>query len=135
LNESKKRGVGSSKVIYESGVKPFDSLLWGMDTETVSAVLNCKNSLTVRRNINQRLQVGIESAEIEAINFTAYPVILRRGISAKRKTIYNGKLEIIYSTKRSNSPSRTEFKDILKYFTNADFNENFVICVRTLLSK
>jgi hypothetical protein len=83
LNESKKRGVGSSKVIYESGVKPFDSLLRGMDTETAfPLVLNCKNfDCTNEYQSANSVALVYESAEIEAINFTAYPVILRRGIS------------------------------------------------------
>jgi hypothetical protein len=128
IERIKRRGVGSSKVVYESGVKEFDSLLRGMDTETAFASFELqKNGLVVRMNINQRLScVGIESAEIEAINFTAYSVILRRGISAKRKTVYNGKLEIILLNEMLKFTVRElEFNDMLKYFSNAGFEEKF----------
>lgn len=128
IERIRKRGVGSSKVIYESGVMPFDILSRGLVTETAFASFELqKNGLIVRMNINQRLScVGIESAEIEAINFTAYPVVLRRGISSKRKTVYNGKLEIILRNETLKFTVRElEFNDILKFFTDADFNEKF----------
>jgi hypothetical protein len=128
----KKRGVGSSKVVYEAGVKVFDSLLRGLETETAFASFELqKNGLIVRLNINQRLScVGIKSEEIEFINLTGYPVEVRRGISSKRKIIHYGKLEIILSNETLNFTVREiEFKDILKYFTNAGFDEKFRLSI------
>ena len=126
----KRGGIGSSKVIYESGIAVFDKLLRGLATETAFASFELqKNGLTVRMNINQRLScIGIESSEIEAIQLTAYPVEVNQRVFLRRKkrTIYHGDLEIRLFTQTLKFTVRElEFKDILNYFTNADLNEKF----------
>jgi hypothetical protein len=130
----KKRGVGSSKVVYASGVKAFDNLLRGMDTETafVSFELQ-RNGLIARLNINQRLScVGLTSEEIESINLTGYPTTIGRGIFWRRnpKIIHYGKLEIILSNETLGFTVRElEFKDILKYFGRDEFTEKFRLSI------
>lgn len=124
----KKRGVGSSKVVYESGVKPFDGLLRGMDTETAFASFELqKNGLTIRLNINQRLScIGVESDEITAIKLMGFPVEVRQGLFAKRKIIYNGKLDIILPDETIKFTVRElEFKDIVKFFSTDELSEKF----------
>jgi hypothetical protein len=130
----KRRGVGSSKVVYDSGVKAFDALLRGMDTETAFASFELqKNGLIVRMNINQRLScVGLRSEEIESINLTGYPTAASRGIFWKQnpKIIHHGKLEIILLNETLKFTVRElEFKDILSFFTRAGFDEKFQFSV------
>lgn len=126
----KRRGVGSSKVVYESGIKEFDSLSRGLVTETAFASFELqKNGVIVRMNINQRLScVGIRSEEIELINLVAYRVKINRRMSFRRKAeiVHRGELELMLSNETLKFTVRElEFRDILKYFTNADFNEKF----------
>lgn len=126
----KRRGIGSPKVVYESGIKEFDSLNRGLVSETAFASFELQNNgLIVRMNINQRLScIGIRTEEIEQINLVAYRVNIRQKIALRRKikTIHRGELEIILINETLKFAVRElEFRDILKYFSEADFNEIF----------
>lgn len=128
IERLKRRGVGSSKVVYEAGISAFDNLLRGLETEIAFASFELqKNGLIVRLNINQRLGcVGITLTEIESINLISCPAKIKRGLSTKRKIIHTGKLEFrLYNGTLRFAIRELEYTEILKFFTNAGFAEKF----------
>lgn len=114
----KKRGTGSPKTIYKSGIETFDHLSHNVPGETgFSSFELVKEGLLVRYNINLRWAcVGLRLDAIEAINITAH---WGRNIPQKWNTeeTNQGKLEIIAGqNKLYFEISSSEFSYVLKYF-------------------
>ncbi len=126
----KKKGIGSPKIIYQSGIAEFDNLKRNVEGETGFVNFELlKNGLILRLNISQRTScIGMKLNEVEQINLVGYRIILRGrypGIS-EPKIFHTGDLEIIESDHRINfSVVATKFDGMVDFFRKPELSDKF----------
>jgi hypothetical protein len=127
LERIKKGGIGSTKVLYESGIQAFDALDNGVANE--SSFVNfelMRNGLVFRLNRTQRLRcLGIRLSDIEAIHLIAYRIEIK--VRGAKKIVHRGELEIVDREGESSSfrVVARNFKGILKFFGKEEFAGKF----------
>jgi hypothetical protein len=129
-----KIGVGSSKVLYESGIDHFDQMKRAIEGEIgfVSFEL-LKNGLILRLNINQRFScIGMKLDDIKEINLIGYRIEVYHRQFGKViiKIVHRGELEIIggeHSIKFS--MVTREFDSFVDYFLREELAEKFHLSI------
>lgn len=129
-------GIGSTKIIYDSGIEEFDKLKRNITGEIGFVNFELlKNGLILRLNINQRFCcLGMKLSELEAINLIAYRIAIeveRYGI-IETKIVHRGDLEIMSSSGGVKfSVIVREFKSIVNYFKKDEFRGKFNFSIST----
>ena len=127
LEKIKIGGVGSSKIVYESGIDEFDKFERGVENEVSYVNFELlKNGLIFRLNRNQRVKcLGIRLTEIRSISLIAYRIEIKE--KYQKRIVHNGKLEIIDSegnTKGFRVLTR-EFKETVNFFQRKELANKF----------
>lgn len=124
-------GVGSAKLIYESGIPAFDALDRGVENEVAFVTFELlRNGLVLRLNRNQRLRcVGIRLSELKYIDLVGYPIEIhyqRLGAPASR-VVHQGELELTgWNGLRSRFSVITQnFEQVLLYFRRRELADKF----------
>lgn len=124
----KRGGVGSPKIIYQSGIEEFDKIKRNVEGEIGFVNFELmKNGLILRLNINQRMRcVGLRLDEIEAINLVAYRIAVTGIGKNKSKNIFRGELELLDS---GNSMKflvhERDFKGLKNFFQKDELADKF----------
>lgn len=132
----RKRGIGSAKIIYDSGIEEFDKLKRNITGEIGFVNFELlKNGLILRLNITQRFScIGIKLDEIKEINLIAYRIrieVKRNGVF-ETKIVHRGILEIITLNEGLRfSIVVREFESIVNYFKRDEFLAKFYFSVST----
>lgn len=132
-----KKGIGSSRVVYLSGIPTFDALYRNIEGEL--GLVNfelLKNGLIMRLNINQRIKVvGARLTDIQQINLVAHRVeiMVQKGSQYVPKIIYRAALEIVETTGSTGQFSilARDFKDLKDYFERAEFKDKLHFSIST----
>jgi hypothetical protein len=132
----KKRGVGSPKIIYESGIEEFDNLKRNVEGEIGFVNFELlKNGLILRLNLNQRFGwIGMKIDELKEINLIGYRIKIkqRRLGKIETKIVHRGELELIEKneTLKFNVIVR-EFNGIKRYFERSELKTKFKFSIST----
>ncbi len=133
----KRKGVGSPRIIYHSGIEEFDKLHRGTVGEVGFVNFELlKNGLILRLNISQRINcIGIKLDEIAEINLIGYPVeiMTKQRVFGKKisKIVYRGALEIVESDDTLKFSVLTkDFKSITNYFEKDELVKKFNFSLR-----
>jgi hypothetical protein len=123
----KNGGIGSSKIIYESGINEFDKLHRGVENEVSYVNFELlKNGLIFRLNRNQRVKcLGIRLNDIESISLIAYSIELKE--KYRKRIVHRGELDII-DKERNLKGFRVltrEFKEIVNFFQRKELADKF----------
>lgn len=124
-------GVGSPKVIYDSGIAVFDSLDRSLEGEIPYASFeHRRKGLIIRFNRNQRLaKVGILYEDLRLVRMTGFRVNIVRSAIAynRRKVVHRGELELLDVTGQSSKFLVTvnSFKGIMYFFQKTYFKNSF----------
>lgn len=125
----KKKGVGSPRIIYQSGIEAFDELY--VDTANEIGFVNfelLKNGLILRLNVRQKTScIGIRLSEIKKIHLIGYPIEVKGN-----KNVYRGELKIVESESVLNFSVLTrDFKKITGFFEKAELVSRFNYSLRS----
>ncbi len=133
LERIRLKGIGSPKIVYESGIPHFDELNTFVENEMPFANFELmKNGLLIRLNRNQVLRyVGLTLDEVLRVRMTGQQVehtSLANGLSNTRYP-YQGRLvvqpmegeQIVFTV------APLDFKSIVQYFQKAAFADKFVL--------
>jgi len=122
-------GVGSNKLIYESGISDIDSLKRGVEGELVFINFEIlPNGLIIRANCNQRkLVVGLKISDIQSIQLTAFKLSNHSNFHTDNsfKIEFEGVISITkqFSEKKAEfKVIGSEFNDLIKFFKAKQFN-------------
>ncbi len=122
----KKKGIGSPKLVYRSGIKTFDELKRDIEGEICFVNFELlKKGLILRLNVNQKHKcAGAKFEDIESIHLEAQRIkILVKG---KEKIVHWGKLEINNNLSKIQLIVRTkDFKSVHQYFKKPEFSNLF----------
>lgn len=123
----KKGGIGSSKIVYESGISEFDKLDRGVENELSYVNFELlQNGLIFRLNRNQRIKcLGIKLNEIKSISLIAYRIEIKK--RNRRKMVHRGDLEIVDiegNAKQFRVLTR-EFKETVNFFQRKELADKF----------
>lgn len=136
LERIKKKGIGSPKIIYESGINEFDELKRNIAGEISFVNFELlKNGLILRLNLNRRhAYIGIKLDELTTINLVSYRIKIKQNKFGKTitKIVHRGELEIIEQTNKVKfSVIVKDFDGIKKFFQKDDFIQKFNFSVST----
>lgn len=137
LEKIRRRGVGSSKVIYEKGIPAFDEVDRGLVNELGFVNFELlKDGLLLRLNQNQRTScVGIRLSELTNIDLVAFRIELRQKEMGRWQTkiIHRGELAIWKEEERVGEFSilSAHFKSLLAFFKEEAFKDKFSYSVST----
>jgi hypothetical protein len=130
LERIKKKGIGSPKIIYESGIDEFDRLNRNVAGEIGFVNFELlKNGLILRMNLNRKYgYIGIRLHELTAINLVGYRVAIKQKKFGKTTTtiIHRGELEILELDERLKfSVLVKDFKGITNFFQKEELAKKF----------
>ena len=127
----KMKGIGSPKMVYESGIEEFDEEDTGVGGEVSFVSMEVlKNGLIIRLNRNNRHRsVGIRLTDLEKIKLTAIRIkrLLSRKEDGNTKIVHRGELEIrdIHQHEFRFQVMVAEFKLVLEFFHKPPFGHLF----------
>ena len=133
----RRRGVGSSKIIYESGIPDFDNIDRGLAGELGFVNFELlKDGLILRLNQNQRIAcVGIRLSELTRIDLVAFRIELRQKKLGRwqSKIIHRGILSIWLDEEKVGEFSilSSQFTKLLTFFQQEAFAGKFFYSVST----
>jgi hypothetical protein len=125
------KGIGSPKMVYESGIAVFDEEDTGVGGEVSFVSMEVlKNGLIIRLNRNNRHRcAGIRLTDIENIRLTAIGIqrLLKRKQDNETKIVYRGELEIrdIHQQIFRFQVMVAEFQLVLDFFYKPPFGHLF----------
>ena len=123
----KNGGIGSTKLIYDSGLKEFDKLSRNLPGEIGFVNFELlKNGLVLRLNINQRLCcMGVRLCEINRIDLVGYRIEVKQKQlvgQVVNKIVHRGDMQIVTQIGTSKfTIVMREFGGIVKYFSKVEF--------------
>lgn len=133
----RRRGVGSSKVIYERGIPAFDEVDRGLANKLGFVNFELlKNGLILRLNQNQRIAcVGIRLSELTRIDLVAFRIELRQKKMGRLQTkiIHRAELSIWQEEEKVGEFSilSSQFTPLLTFFQQEAFAGKFSYSVST----
>lgn len=128
VDKLRKFGMGSSKLIYKSGIPAFDEVARGVENEIGFVNFELlKNGLIVRLNQNQRTKgVGVKLTDVKAIHLVAYRIEVqyKQYYRMVRKVVHRGELEIIdiQNNIASFQVLTQNFEGILEFLQKVEFD-------------
>ncbi|MCB0515683.1 MAG: hypothetical protein R2798_03730 [Chitinophagales bacterium] len=132
----RKKGIGSPKIIYDSGIAEFDKLKRNVEGEISFVNFELlKNGLILRLNLNQRFScVGIKLDELIEINLVGYRVKIKRKKYGKMETkiVHRGELEFVEINETAKFVVIVrEFESLRKYFEKEELREKLRFSIST----
>ncbi len=121
-------GIGSPRIIYDSGIEAFDQIKRDVAGETSFVNFELlKNGLLLRLNVNQRLAcIGLRLIDIKEINLFGYRLEIDVRYSADARVVHYGELEIITTNGNLKFTILVNaFESILNYFIKKGLTEKF----------
>ena len=137
LEKIEKGGIGSTKLIYDSGLEAFDKLSRDIPGEIGFVNFELlKNGLILRLNINQRLCcLGVRLSDIERIDLVGYRIEIRQkqlSGQVETKIVHRGDMQIVERSGTSKfSVVVREFESIVNYLSKVEFTGAFNFSIST----
>ena len=128
VDKLRKFGIGSSKLVYKSGIPAFDEVARGVENEMSFVNFELlKNGLILWLNQNQRTKaVGVKLTDVKAIHLVAYRIEVQYEQYHRRvrKIVHRGELEIIdiQNNIASFEALAQNFEGILEFFQKVEFD-------------